>query len=322
LGYRERFLSRIRLAHRLLRLGVRNAVQVDSRTILVHVNKRFYELNITTGEICPGFVPEVGVRALNVSIISGVAGFDDSIVFGGYVRNGAKRPVNVYRRVSLSEWQVVYTFEQGLVNHVHNIIPDRENGCAWIFTGDFDEAATIWRATDNFRKVEKVFRGDQMYRGCTGFAVNGGVLYATDTPFARNSIRFLHATADGKGWESRHVHDISGSCIYGCEVNDKYVFSTVVEADGRNETLLRLLFGWKKGPGIEDYYSRVYVGTMEEGFTDIYKVRKDMAPFIFQSSTLRFPSGNVETGFIIAEHVATNKYDGSAIAIPVLTGKE
>jgi hypothetical protein len=91
----------------------------------------------------------------------------------------------------------------------------------------------------------------------------------------------------------------------------------VVEPDGRGAGLFKLLFGWKRGPGIEDYRSHIYIGTMEKGFTDIYKVRKDIFPFIFQFGALKFPTGKAKTGFIITEHVATNKYDCSAVAIPV-----
>lgn len=56
---------------------------------------------------------------------------------------------------------MVYTFPQGVISHVHNIIADPYRQCLWFFTGDFDDAAAIWKVTNGFKKVERVVYGDQ-----------------------------------------------------------------------------------------------------------------------------------------------------------------
>ncbi len=315
LGFKEKYLSRIKLIYRFLRLGIRNATLINREVVAVFVNKQFYELNLSKMELIAGFVPEPGVRALNISAINDIAGFDNMLVFGGYLSNPEKKSVHIYKRTDIDNWEIIYTFPAGTINHIHNIIPDAENSCVWIFTGDFDKAAAIWQATDNFSKVECVFSDNQMYRGCVAFPLNQGILYATDAPFAQNAIRFLKK--ENNKWTSELISDINGSCIYGCKVNDQYVFSTAVEPNGRNMNVLRCLFSWKRGEGIKHPYSYIYAGNMNAGFRIIYQVRKDSWPFIFQFGVLKFPGEMNNTNYVIAEHIATRKYDCSAVAIPL-----
>lgn len=313
LGWKERYLSRINLVHRLLRLGIRNAHQIDDKTILLFANKHFYEYDLGSQSLTAGFIPPAGVRALNITSIKNIDGFDDMIVFGGYLSNANKNEVHIYKRINAKCWESVYTFEKGTINHIHNIIPDEKNKCAWILTGDFDNAAAIWRATDNFKMIEPVVSGDQSARSCVAFPVDGKLLYATDTPFHSNSIRLLESV-DGK-WQSVKLMDIAGSCIYGCKAGNEFVFSTTVEPDGRESSILYLL-ECKRGCGIVDRYSHLYVGTPEKGFREIYKAKKDLLfPVLFGFGTLKFPSGTNDTGTILAEHVATKKYGSKTLEI-------
>lgn len=314
LGWKEKYLSRIKLARRLLRLGIRNTHQIDDKTVLLFVNKHFYEYDLADGCMTAGFIPPVGVRALNVTSIKGIAGFDDMVVFGGYLSNVNKEEVNIYKRINSKFWEPIYTFKNGSINHIHNLIPDKDNDCVWVLTGDFDEAAAIWKATDNFNKMEIVVSRCQSSRSCVAFPVNGKLLYATDTPFHQNSIRLLEKVGDNE-WCSTKITDIAGSCIYGCKVGEDFVFSTTVEPDGRGTGISSLL-AYKRGRGIVDRYSHLYVGTLEKGFREIYKVEKDLwFPVLFGFGTLRFPSGTNTTGAILAEHIATKKFDCKSVVI-------
>lgn len=311
LGWKEKYLSSIPLFRRLLRLGIRNAHQIDKDTILLFTNKRFYEFNISTKHIIPGYIPEKGVRALNITSIKGIEGFDEMIVFGSYSSNMSKKPVHIYRRESVDKWVPYFTFDMGEINHIHNIIPDRDNSCVWIQTGDFDNAAAIWKVTDNFKTVIPIMRGCQIARGCVAYPTEQGLLYATDTPLSDNSIRILNY---GTG-ESKNLCDISGSCIYSCKVDDNYIFSTAVEPSGLEESWKGLL-SMKKGPGIKDNYCHLYCGNLTVGFREIYKVKKDNLPYaLFQFGTLQFPMGTNKTNKLIVYHVSTVKHEGKYIVM-------
>ena len=191
-----------------------------------------------------------------------------------------------------------------MINHIHNIIVDPYRNCLWIFSGDFGDASAIWKVTDGFGNVERIVNGDQKWRGCAAFAVPEGVLYATDAPFAKNHIYLLNENRS-----VTKVADLGGSCIYGCQWKDRFVFSTAVEADGRNETLLRLLFGWKRGAGIEDRNVHMYLGNIVEGFEEVYEEEKDLWPFIFQFGAIKFPSGVNNSDTLYFQPVATKRND-------------
>lgn len=109
--------------------------------------------------------------------------------------------------------------------------------------GDFEEAAAIWKVTDNFQKVERIACADQKYRGCVVFALPEGLLYATDAPFADNFIYFLNSIT----LEIKQIAPIDGSCIYGSKWHDNYIFASTVEGDGRNTSKFEFYFGRKEG---------------------------------------------------------------------------
>lgn len=302
--FRERYLGHCKLLCRLLRLGVRTAIAVDDSAVVLSVGNSLYELNIGTGSLSKRTFCDEGVRPLSFSHVKSIVNFKDGIYYGEYVRNFKKQPVNIYYRKDEDEWEIVYTFPQGVINHIHAIVPDPYRNCLWVLTGDFGDSAAIWKVTDGFNKVECFVSGEQKWRGCVAFTVPEGLIYATDAPFAENHIYLLKE--DGT---ATIVGDLSGSCIYGCNWNGKYVFSTVVEPDGRNETLLRLLFGWKRGSGIEDNYARIYCGNLKSGFNLIYQEKKDIWPFIFQFGAFKFPAGNNTSKNLYFQSVATNKSD-------------
>jgi hypothetical protein len=313
---KEYILYRLPMIRRLFRLGIRTSIQINNEIVLLFLNKKIYELNIITNKVSNGYEPETGVRPLYFSNIDNdIKGFNSQVVFGGYLSNSTKKEVHIYKRVGVDSWDVVFTFDKGEINHIHNIIPDKYNDCVWIFTGDFDKSAAIWKVTDNFKNVERVVSNSQIYRGCIGFPTKEGLIYATDAPFHDNTIRILKQK--GNNWVSEKICDIDGSSIYGCKYKDKFVFSTTVEPDGRGSSLLKSMFYQKRGVGIKDNFTHIYIGNYEKNFKDIFKLEKDIWPFIFQFGTIKFPSGENNTDYLVFEPVATKKYDQKLVKLKI-----
>lgn len=304
-SYKERLLSRNNAINRLLRLGIRTAIALDNDNILISVNSTLYEYCFSKHRLSTGYQLPKGTRPLIFTKIKDIDGFSDGIVFGGYLSNSTKKSVNMYHRTTTDNWEVVYTFEQGEINHVHNIVADNYRQCLWVFTGDFDDAAAIWKVTDDFKRVERVLFGSQQYRGCVIFPVEQGLLYATDTPFADNYIYLL----DTETLKIKTIREISGSCIYGCEWQSNYVFSSTVEPDGRNQTLKGLLFNRKRGGGIKDNFVHLYCGNIEKGIIEVYKENKDWLPYIFQFGVFKFPYGYNRGKTLYFQPIATKKND-------------
>lgn len=306
-NFKEKFISKCNVLNRLLRLGIRSSLVISDNTIILSIKNCLYEYNWNQHLITKGFILPKGIRPLKITQVSHIKGFDDMIIFGEYSINMNKAPVNIYKRISQDKWEPIFTFKQGLINHIHNIVPDKWNECLWVFTGDFENAAAIWKVTDNFGKVECIFKGKQKYRACVAYATEKGVVYATDTPFEKNYIHLL--SLKKSGYHIENISEIKGSCIYGCNAGNQYLFSTTVESNGLNENLFQILFSRKRGKGIEDEYAHLYAGNIEKGFQEIYKLKKDIYPFICQFAVFKFPEGDNPNNEIYIYPVATEKYD-------------
>lgn len=303
---KERILGHCRYLHRLLRMGVRAAWSLNEQHVLLSIGNMIYELNLESGTHSEGYFCGEGIRPLIFTQVENISSVETGIYFGGYLGNREKRPVSVYKRMGEDKWETVFTFPQNAINHVHAIVNDPYRDCLWIFTGDFDEASAIWKVTKDFQKVERVCCNDQKFRGCVVFALPEGLLYATDAPFTDNYIYLMNP----EDLSVRQIVPIDGSCIYGCQWNDKYVFSTTVEGDGRNTSRSEFFFGRKRGAGIKDEYVHMYCGNLKEGFKEIYKEKKDCMPYYtFQFGAFKFPYGENLTDTLYFQPIATKEND-------------
>lgn len=309
---KERLFGSFRLASRLFRFGVRASLELDDNYVILSIGNKLNELDIKSGKMTEGWHCGSGIRPLTLTNIKDFEGFDNGIYFGGYLHNPGKSPVHIYRRIGIDQWEVVYTFPQGAVNHVHNVIADPFRKCLWIFTGDFDQAAAIWKATDNFNEVECIVEGNQRWRGSVAFVLPEGLLYATDTPRADDYLYLLNPDT----LEQKEVIPLHGSCIYGCEWKENYVFASTVECDGGDMGFFEYWFGRKRGKGIKDEYVHMYCGNLKEGFREIYKEKKDWLPFtLFQFGAFKFPAGKNDTDILYFQPIATSNNDLALMAI-------
>ena len=309
-SFKERWLSCIKPISRLLRLGIRAAIAIDEDNVLLSIGNVIHEFCLSEGKISKGFFVGVGIRPLSFTEIKGVETFDNCIVFGGYLGNFEKNPVHIYKRYGEDDWRIVYTFEKGTINHVHNIVSDNVGKCIWVMSGDFEESAAFWKATDNFNKVERYVYGKQQYRGCVCYPTGDGLLYATDAPYDINQIYLFDRENN-----INPIQKIAGSCIYSCQCGDKYVFATAVEPDGRNNTTWNLLTKRERGTGIKDMYVHMYVGNLQAGFKEIYKEEKDLWPYLFQFGAIKFPYGRNTSHKLYFQPVATKHNDMRLISL-------
>lgn len=309
---KERFLGWSKFLFRLFRFGVRSAELLNDKHVIINIGNRLHELDIESGSMSNGWDCGNGIRPLFMTVINDMPDFSDGAYFGGYVHNHKKNPVSIYHRVDVDQWEEIYTFPQGAINHVHNIVADPYRKCMWIFTGDFGESAAIWKATDNFKKIEKLVGGDQRWRGSMAYVLPEGLLYATDTPRADDFLYLLNPET----LEQQEIMPLHGSCIYGCKWKNNYVIATTVESEGGKMGFFEKWFGRKRGKGIKDEYVHMYCGNLKDGFREIYKEKKDWLPFtLFQFGVFKFPSGMNETDTLYFQPIATSKNDLALMAI-------
>lgn len=228
-------------------------------------------------------------------------------LWGDYGPNAEHDPINIYGLTKDSKVETVYSFKNGQVRHIHNIIP-KQSGGYYIFTGDQEKGAGIYYANVSFDQVELVKIGQQQYRAVVGFDTPKGLLYATDAVNEKNYVYLL----DGKG-ELKKICALNGSCIYGTEFNGKYYFSTTVEPDENNRGLTSWISS-KRGEGILS--DEVYLIEIDDemNFKIIEKFKKDSLPMkLMQYGAIHFPRGKMEE--LWCYPVAVKKYDGKALLI-------
>lgn len=314
-SFAERFLSYSSCLTRLLRLGVRTSYIDNMGVLFLFFGTTLIEYNLINKNV--ENITQFNSRSLYFSEIDGIRGFDNSIIFGEYFSNSEKKEVQIFSKNNEGIWKSIYVFPKGIINHIHNIIPDKYNSCLWIFTGDFGKSAAIWKIEDNFKKVECVLKGEQIYRSCVGFSSPKGLIYATDTPFSKNSIRRLYKRSDDGAYVSEHIQDINGSCIYGCRYNNEMYFSTAVEPNGIFKNKLHAFLSRNKGDGIKDYKSYLYkeIGSK---FEVVYSSEKDFYPFVlFRFGSIQFPAKEFKFDYLPIYHVASKKYDLSTLLLKI-----
>lgn len=310
LSSKQKLLMQFSLAARALRLVNFTSIPLDKKHVLFAYRGVAYLVDILHKEIKPVFCIDKGKRPLFFCLVKeGNHKTKAGIYYGDYCGNPDKEPINIlYVNPETFEKKVVYTFEKGLVNHIHNVVFDEGRDCIWVFSGDFDDAAAIWRTSDSFKTVECVLKGDQDYRADVVTIYEGDIWYATDAPFAPNHlIRLYEIEGD---WMIEKVAPLNGPVIYGGRMGDKLVFSTDVESDGLYKNRFEALTSRKLGKGIKDYNAYLYSFDLNnKELKVIYRCKKDLLPFVvFQFGAIMFPGGESEGSVIPAFHVALNKH--------------
>ena len=224
-------------------------------------------------------------RPLSFFEIKDVNGFSDCIVFGDYSYNKERHSMSIYSIVE-DKVNPVYTFPSKTIRHIHSIIPDKFNNRVLVFTGDKDEECAIWESKDNFSTINPVFKGKQAYRFCVGRAYSDGVVMVTDSPFDENNVYKL--TSDNKIVK---LFKIQGPAVFFSYYNDKLVFATDVENDEKSLSFFEEFFINKKGDGVLDDFSHVYIyDNVSTKLKEICRFKKDCLPMrIFGFGTVHFP---------------------------------
>ena len=317
LSGKEKFLMRMNLSARALRLVNFTSCQLGEGKILVAYRSIAYLVDVSKKEISPLFTIDKGKRPLFFCCVEASSSNTPAgIYYGDYCGNPDKNPISIYFvNADTFEKKVVYTFDKGVVNHVHNVVYDKERDCIWIFTGDFGDAAAIWRTNNGFKTVECILKGNQDYRTDVVTIYKGDIWYATDAPFAPNYLMRLYENESG--WSIEKVSALNGPVIYGGRMGEQLVFSTDVESDGIYKNRIDALTSRKLGKGIKDYFAYLYsLDLKTRDLKIIYKCKKDYLPFVvFQFGAIMFPYGSCDGRIIPAFHVALKKHQLKTLMI-------
>ena len=303
-GKKTELLSRSRIISRLKRLEPKCAGRLSDTEYVVSLLRCVWLIDIQKGtciKLCEN--PEGFSEIINFCSTKG------GVYWGDYGRNSELREVTVYRLERNHQIKVMHTFPAGEVRHIHNIVEDGDGFL--LFVGDNEEKAGIYRVNHDWTEVKPWKTGQQKYRAVVGWPYQGGVLYATDSVETENHIRMINA--DGV---ERELAVLNGSCIYGCETKDYYLFSTTVEPhEGGGK--LSLLFE-KLGGGIKSRdVTIVAVSKKDLSVRQVASFKKDCWPMkLFQYGRCSFAGGqDGATESVWCAPVACKEFDGEMVRL-------
>ena len=301
-GKKTEFLSCSRILSRLKRLEPKCAGRLSDTEFVISLLHSCWLVNVekrTCQKLCDN--PKGFSEVINFCSTK------DGVYWGDYGQNCGLREVRIYRIGADHQISVMHTFAAGTVRHIHNIVVDGDGFL--LFVGDNEEKAGIYRVSSDWTEVKPWKTGQQKYRAVVGWPYRGGLLYATDSVESENYIRYI--TAEGE----EELTALNGSCIYGCETKDYYLFSTTVEpheGGGKLSLLFEELGGGIKSRDI----TIVAVSKKNLSVRQVAKYRKDDWPMkLFQYGRCIFAGGVQNTNTVWCSPVACKKYDGKSIKI-------
>lgn len=282
-NYIDRVITSARPLERMRHIEPKWAIGLNDDNILMQWKHGIVCLNWNRREITKEKLSPRG-RVLSVAEIKDIEEFKNGVVVGDYGGNNLREEVNIYRRdTDTLDWNVVYSFEPGVVRHIHGVVPDKENGCVYILTGDEDWESGIWRATNDFKKVEPMLIGSQQYRTCQLWTCNGRLYYATDAPSKKNHV---YKVENGK---AKALHRIRGTGIYGTKIDKGFLLSTTCEPDAKSRTKIEAFMTNKPGKGVEGRNVDVLYITPDGKMKTIRNYKHDGFPLrLMQYGTVAF----------------------------------
>ncbi len=304
-GYKKKLLSKYRISNRLLRLEPRSFVLVKENVFLISVLHKVWLLDVEKKTLVSVFNSRK-----NFSDNLNFCTYNGKVYWGDYGINVIHELINIYEMNNEGKVRIVYTFPKGDVIHVHNIFLDETKSKFWILMGDNETKAGIYTASLDWKEVKPVKVGKQCFRSVVGFPYQGGLLYATDSVDFDNHLRLIEA--DGT---ERILSEINGSCIYGGEAKDYFLFSTTVEP--RAGAGFKHLFENRLGGGIKSWDVHIIaVSKKDLTIRTVKTFRKDWLPMVlFQYGRVRFAGCQENTNTVWCSPVACKKYDGKSIKI-------
>jgi hypothetical protein len=272
--------SASRLSFRLFRDGFHALNVLPTKHLVAAVPKAI--ITLTPGETEFRISHRVlrGTRPLHIASTP-----DGHLYWGEYFDNQQREEVHIYASTDHGKnWNVAYTFPNGAIRHVHNIVYDEWENCLWVLTGDNGTECRILKASCDFRNVDAVISGNQQARAVAFVPTQDALYFSSDTPFEANHIYCL----DRQG-SLRKLADINSSSIYGCRVGHAIFFSTMIEPTQVNR----------------DQHARLYGRADGKNWHDLQAWRKDMWPKgLFQFGNVLLPNGTNTSNVLALTTVA------------------
>lgn len=234
----ERTMARTQLTSRVFRTGFHGITPLPTGDLIASVRGSMLRLAKDSLRFEPAHELQRGHRPLNVCVHPSGRSY-----FGEYFSNPGREEVHVFGSDDGSRWDVVGTFEEKSIRHIHGIVWDPYREGMWVLTGDEGDEAGLWWTDDEFRTIEPVLRGDQRARAVTVLPLESGLVVPMDSPFEVNHIQHF----DPRSGDLQSLATVPGSVFFSGRTQGLWLLSTAVETSEVNCDQRPALFASRDG---------------------------------------------------------------------------
>ncbi len=248
--------GQFRLTRRALRLDKCNVLPVRGGYVAVRQGRLFHYCE-ETGVLTQTLALKNCRNVLHQSI----AAIDGKELFlGEYGNNPNRVEVPIYRSQDGGKsWQTIYIFPAGKVKHVHGCYYDPYEKKIWVLTGDFKNECHILCADRDFKSIEWIGDGQQIYRACNVFFEKDSVHWIMDSQLQDS----YHIKLDRKTRKIEQKQLFPGPVWYIKHLEDGYYLAATAQ---------------EIGSGVKDQYAHLMVSKDLETWEDVYRFSHDGLP--------------------------------------------
>ena len=106
---------------------------------------------------------------------------ENTIYLGEYFQNPHRTNVNILKSINGGTgWTIAYDFQPGQIRHIHAVQKDPFSDSLWVCTGDSDEESMIAWSDDEFKTINKLGDGSQLWRACQLVFTKDELIWGTD----------------------------------------------------------------------------------------------------------------------------------------------
>ena len=249
-------------------------------------------------------IKKVNTKGRKFRVLRSGCAFDNenSVFFGEYLKNEKREPVNIYKFDMINgNINIVYTFENGAVRHIHGIFYDKFSDRLWVVTGDDLNECKIISTKDRFKTIEVLGEGDESWRCVSLIFTKNYIYYGTDSEFQQN---FLYRVCK-KTRNRKKLSEVNGPVYYSKLKGNNIFFATTAELRRRD-----------KGSIYKGITPTIYCLQKNDDVTEVFLTQKDsFSPIFFMPGTIHFSRGNSNDSELYFYCVGVEKYDNKALSL-------
>ena len=213
-----------------------------------------------------------GDCVLHASIVEAHSG---NVYFGEYFRNPERQSVNLWCvSQDLTQFDIAHTFQPGEIRHIHGVYKDPF--CThrlWATVGDYKDECYLIVSDDEFKTIQKIGDGSQIWRAVGLFFTREHICWLTDSHLEQNYVISMERDTDRI---TQHA-PIDSPAWYCAQTTDGfYLAATTVE----------------RGPAVNTSNAFLLISQDAINWEVVISYKKDAWPMLpFKYGVISFPSG-------------------------------